>query len=81
MADWGHYATLPVMFAAGDDPAAKALALKLVADLGFDAIDAGPLKAARLLEPFAMLWIDQVMAHGAPRDNAFAFLRRQFSAA
>lgn len=77
MADARNYAAPPVMFAAGDDAGAKALALKLVADLGFDARDAGPLKIARLLEPLAMLWIDQVMVHGAPGTNAFAFLGRQ----
>jgi 8-hydroxy-5-deazaflavin:NADPH oxidoreductase len=77
MADAGNYTAPPVMFAAGDDAGAKQLALKLVAELGFDAIDAGPLKIARLLEPLAMLWIDQVMVHGAPGDSAFAFLRRQ----
>ncbi len=77
MAAAGQYVTRPVMFAAGDDAKAKTLALGLVSDLGFEARDAGPLKMARLLEPFAMLWIDQVMVHGAPGDNAFAFLSRR----
>jgi predicted dinucleotide-binding enzyme len=77
MADAKHFVAPPVMFAAGDDDAAKSLALKLVGQLGFEAVDAGPLRVARLLEPFAMLWINQVMSHGAPGDNAFAFLRRQ----
>jgi predicted dinucleotide-binding enzyme len=77
MADAGNYAAPPVMFAAGDNAAAKALVLKLVAELGFEAIDAGPLKSARLLEPLAMLWTNQVVVHGAPGDNAFAFLRRK----
>jgi predicted dinucleotide-binding enzyme len=75
MAGEKRYAAAPVMFAAGDDAPAKALALGLVADLGFEAIDAGPLRMARLLEPLAMLWIDQVMVHAAPANNAFAFLR------
>jgi predicted dinucleotide-binding enzyme len=30
---------------------------KLIAKLGFEALDAGPLKQAGVLEPFAMLWI------------------------
>jgi 8-hydroxy-5-deazaflavin:NADPH oxidoreductase len=81
MADAGNYVAQPVMFAAGDDDAAKALTLKLVGELGFDAIDAGPLKIARLLEPFGMLWIDQVLVRGAPGDNAFVFLHRQSLAA
>ena len=74
MAGAKAYAAPPVMFAAGDDEPAKNLALQLVAELGFDARDAGKLKIARLLEPLAMLWIDQVMAHGALGTNAFAFL-------
>jgi predicted dinucleotide-binding enzyme len=81
MADARNYAARPVMFAAGDDSEAKALTLTLVAELGFDAIDAGTLKIARLLEPFGMLWIDQVVVRGAAADKAFAFLRRQSPAA
>ena len=77
MAAASNYVTPPVMFAASNDAGAKALALKLVADLGFDARDAGPLKIARLLESLATLWIDQVMVHGAPGTNAFAFLSRR----
>jgi len=54
MAGFKNYAAPPVMFAAGDDENAKNLALQLVAELGFDGRDAGPLKIARLLEPLAM---------------------------
>lgn len=70
------YVAAPVMYVAGDDEAGKPAILGLVSDLGFEAIDAGPLKAARLLEPFAMLWIDQAANRGAPRDQAFAMLKR-----
>ncbi len=38
-------------FAAGDDAGAKADVLELERAIGFDAVDAGPLKNARLLEP------------------------------
>jgi predicted dinucleotide-binding enzyme len=38
-------------FAAGDDAAAKQTVLELARGIGFDAVDAGPLKNARLLEP------------------------------
>lgn len=76
MADASGYAVRPVMFIAGDDDAAKQLAGGLVRDLGFDPEDGGPLKTARLLEPMAMLWIDQVYRRGAARDCAFALLRR-----
>jgi predicted dinucleotide-binding enzyme len=67
----------PVMFVAGDDAARKPAVLSLVADLGFEALDAGPLRNARLLEPFAMLWIDQALVRGAGRDFAFAISRRR----
>src|SRR5262249_56900170 len=54
------------MFVAGDDAARKPAVLSLVADLGFEAIDAGPLRIARLLEPLAMLalHLDQVGGQG-----------------
>ena len=39
----------------GDDRQAKEAAARLIADIGFAPIDAGPLKVARYTEPFAML--------------------------
>ena len=48
----------------------------LAADLGFDPLDAGPLKQARLLEPFAMLWISLALQYGYGREIAFQFMRR-----
>jgi len=42
-------------FVAGDDAAAKQMTLKLVGDLNFEPIDAGPLKSARHLESLATL--------------------------
>jgi 8-hydroxy-5-deazaflavin:NADPH oxidoreductase len=64
-----------VMFYAGDDGEAKALAHQLAADLGFDPVDAGPLIRARELEHLALLWISlSVRGHG--RDIAFRLMRR-----
>jgi 8-hydroxy-5-deazaflavin:NADPH oxidoreductase len=40
-------------FVAGDDAGAKKSVLEMAGEIGFDAVDAGPLKNARLLEPFA----------------------------
>ena len=40
-------------FVASDDAGAKTTVLGLARDIGFDAVDAGPLKNARLLEPLA----------------------------
>jgi predicted dinucleotide-binding enzyme len=42
-------------FVAGDDASAKTAVLQLAREIGFDAVDAGPLKSARLLEPLAYL--------------------------
>ena len=66
--------TPPVMFVASDHDGARATVTALVRELGFDARNGGPLKTARLLEPLAMLWIDQVYARGADPLGAFAFL-------
>jgi predicted dinucleotide-binding enzyme len=65
----------PVMFVAGDDEAKKPVVQGLVADLGFEAVDGGPLRNARLLEPLAMVWIDRSMS-GRDRDFAFALTRK-----
>ena len=43
---------------------------------GFDAVNAGKLEQARLLEPWAMLWISLAYGGGMGRDFGFALLRR-----
>jgi predicted dinucleotide-binding enzyme len=62
----------PVMFMAGDDAAAKARVATLLTDLGFEALDAGDLTKARLLEPLGMVWINQALFRGKGRMWAFA---------
>jgi predicted dinucleotide-binding enzyme len=66
----------PVMFVAGDDGDGKKLVVELVSSLGFEAIDAGELKIARLLEPLAMLWIHLMARRNQGRNFAFSVLRR-----
>jgi len=66
----------PVLFYCGDDPVAKNIAAGLAAELGFDAIDAGPLTQSRVLEPFALLWISLAFKAGFGREIAFEFLQR-----
>ncbi|HEY6704199.1 MAG TPA: hypothetical protein VI010_08880, partial [Xanthobacteraceae bacterium] len=66
------YPIKPVMLVAGDDAGRKPGVMQLVGKLGFEPVDAGPLKNARLLEPFAMVWIDQAMKRG--RDFTFALV-------
>ena len=70
-----QFETRPVMFLAGDDDAAKATVAQLVSELGFEALDAGGLKQARILEPFAMVWINQALFRGLGRNWAFGVLR------
>jgi predicted dinucleotide-binding enzyme len=76
MAAARSYAARPVMFVAGDDAAGKAVVLALVDDVGFDAVDAGGLRAARLLEPLAMLGIELARKGGLGPDFAFSQQRK-----
>ena len=51
-------------YVAGDDDAAKALVLELVASVGLDPVDVGPLARARQLEGLAFLNITVNIANG-----------------
>ena len=64
-----------VMFAAGDDEAARKATIGLGEELGLQMVDAGPLENARLLESLASLWIYLAFAGGQGRDFAFGLLR------
>ncbi|MFX1324135.1 MAG: NADPH-dependent F420 reductase [Promethearchaeota archaeon] len=66
-------------FICGDDLEAKSIVKQLGLDLGFDVIDAGPLKNARLTEPLAMLWIELAYNQGMGTDIAFKLLTRRKS--
>ncbi len=76
MADPVFHGVKSVMFVAGNDAANKPKVIGLVAALGFDVVDAGPLRNARLLEAHAMLWIELAIKQGLGRDFAFAIVRR-----
>jgi 8-hydroxy-5-deazaflavin:NADPH oxidoreductase len=69
-----------VIFVCGDDAAQKPTVMKLAADIGFEAIDAGKLVIARLLEPYGMLWIHLAYAQNMGRDFAFVLHRREKAA-
>jgi predicted dinucleotide-binding enzyme len=45
----------PSLVYCGDDQEAKEVAATIIRDVGFDAVDAGPLRMARYTEPFALL--------------------------
>lgn len=48
-------ATRPSLVYCGDDASGKGIAAELIRDVGFDPVDAGPLRIARYTEPFALL--------------------------
>ena len=66
----------PVQLLAGNDAAAKGVVAGLLTDLGFEPLDAGLLSKSRLLEPFALVWINQAIARGHGRDWAFGAMRK-----
>ncbi|MBV9252222.1 MAG: NAD(P)-binding domain-containing protein [Acetobacteraceae bacterium] len=74
MADARRYTARPVMFVAGDGNRKPAV-LSLVGEAGFEAIDLGGLRTARLLEPFAMLWIELARKRGLGSDFVFTLQR------
>jgi predicted dinucleotide-binding enzyme len=45
----------PSLLYCGDDPRAKRVAATLIRDVGFDPVNAGPLRIARFMEPFTLL--------------------------
>jgi 8-hydroxy-5-deazaflavin:NADPH oxidoreductase len=77
MADNAGLSARPVMFMAGDSTEAKAKVAMVLTDLGFEALDAGDLAKARLLEPFGMVWINQALFRGKGRNWAFAAVERK----
>jgi 8-hydroxy-5-deazaflavin:NADPH oxidoreductase len=48
-------ASRPSLVYCGDDESGKGVAAGLIRDVGFDPVDAGPLRIARYTEPFALL--------------------------
>ena len=65
----------PTVFICGDDDAAKGIVRDLLRDLDAHPVDAGPLKAARLVEPAMMLAVSIAYA-GVPRDVGLRLLER-----
>ena len=65
------------LFAAGDDAAARKVVLELGKAIGFDAIDAGPLKNARYLEPLGYFNIQLGYVLGNGPDTGFKLIRKE----
>ena len=77
MADKSGLPLRPVMFMAGNDDIAKTQVAALLTDLGFEAFDAGDITRARILEPYALVWINQALLRGKGRNWAFAAVSRK----
>ncbi len=63
------------IFAAADDEAARKQVLELGRDIGFDAVDAGPLKNARMLESLGYLNITLGYVLGLGTKVGFKLVR------
>jgi 8-hydroxy-5-deazaflavin:NADPH oxidoreductase len=63
--------TAPSLVYCGDDRIGKRVAAELIRDVGFDPVDAGPLRMARCTEPFAMLVAQ--LAYGGKRGPELAY--------
>jgi 8-hydroxy-5-deazaflavin:NADPH oxidoreductase len=57
-------AKTPRLLYCGDDGRAKTIADQLIRDMGFEPLDAGPLRMARYMEPFTRLVARLVYARG-----------------
>ena len=66
----------PSVFYCGDDEEAKNTVANLIDDIGFEPVDAGPLKNARYVEPLAELMIQMAYALGAGPMQAVKLMRR-----
>ena len=66
-------------FVAGDDAGAKNDVLELARNIGFDAVDAGPLNNARLLEALGFLNIQLGYALKMGTQSGFKYLHEQIA--
>lgn len=74
--DSGRVGSTPLTaFVAGDDATAKQVAVTLAKDIGFETVDAGPLRNARLLEPLAYLNIQLGYVMGLGTQIGFKLAR------
>jgi predicted dinucleotide-binding enzyme len=61
----------PSLVYCGDDKKAKGVAAQLIRDVGFEPVDAGPLRIARYTEPFTLLVAQ--LAYEGDRGPALAY--------
>jgi predicted dinucleotide-binding enzyme len=65
----------PTMFYCGNDPAAKAVAARIIEQFGWDGADMGTAKAARAIEPLCQLWCIPGFRENKWGTHAFGLLR------
>ena len=65
----------PSLVYCGDDRKAKAVAVELIRDVGFEPVDAGPLRIARYTEPFALLVAELAYEGEGGPELAYRFER------
>lgn len=65
----------PSLIYCGDDGRAKAVAARLIRDIGFDPVDGGGLRIARYTEPFALLVAELAYGGKGGPELAYRFER------
>jgi predicted dinucleotide-binding enzyme len=70
-------ANRPSLVYCGDHQDAKDLAATLISDVGFDPVDAGPLRIARYMEPFSLL-VGQLAYESAEGGPELAYRFKRF---
>ena len=65
----------PSLVYCGDDARSKQVAAGLIRDVGFDPVDAGPLRIARYTEPFTLLIAQLAYEGDAGPELAYRFER------
>ena len=68
-------ASRPSLVYCGDDESGKGVAAGLIRDVGFDPVDAGPLRIARYTEPFALLVAQLAYEREGGSELAYRFMR------
>jgi 8-hydroxy-5-deazaflavin:NADPH oxidoreductase len=68
-------ANRPGLIYCGDHQSAKEVAAELIRDVGFDPVDAGPLRVARYMEPFALLVAQLAYEGEGGPELAYRFVR------
>src|SRR5438445_8030006 len=65
----------PSLVYCGDDAKSKGIAAQLIRDVGFDPVDAGPLRIARYTDPFTLLRVQLAFEGDEGPELAYRFVR------